>query len=267
MIIGRSSTKFLFFMLIGKSKMAATAGHRLTLDPMGKCSNAFSETTNMIKAKLYMNVHWMVLYNLKVFCSDMKFKMAATAGLSLTLNPMGKMFQNASSLKPLGQLKPNCTGMIIGRSSTKFLFFYADRKFKMATTAGHRLTLDPMGKCSNAFFSETTNMIKAKLYMNVHWIVLYKLYVFCSDMKFKMAATAGHRLTLDPMGKCSNAFSETTNMIKAKLYMNVHWMVLYKLYVFCSDMKFKMAATAGLSLTLDPMGKMFQKASSLKPLG
>jgi hypothetical protein len=53
------------------------------------------------------NVHWTVLYNLKVFCSDMKFKMAATAALSLTLDPMGKMFQNASSLKPLGQLKPN----------------------------------------------------------------------------------------------------------------------------------------------------------------
>ena len=107
-----------------KSKMATIAGHRLTLDPMGKCSNAFfSETTSMIKAKLYMNVHWMVLYNLKVFCSDMKFKMAATAGLNLTLDPMGKMFQNASSLKPLGQLKPNCPGMIIGRSSTKCLFF------------------------------------------------------------------------------------------------------------------------------------------------
>jgi hypothetical protein len=30
----------------------------------------------------------------------MKFKMAATAGLSLTLEPIGKMFQNASSLKP-----------------------------------------------------------------------------------------------------------------------------------------------------------------------
>ena len=248
--------------------MATTAGHRLTLDPMGKCSNAFfSETTNMIKAKLYMNVLWVVLYKLDVFCSDMKLKMAATAGLSLTLDPMGKMFQNASSLKPLGQLKPNCPAMIIGRSSTKFLFFYDDRKFKMATTAGHRLTLDPMGKCSNAFFSETTNMIKAKLYMNVHWKVLYKVCVFYDDRKFKMAATAGHRLTLDPMGKCSNAFSETTNMIKAKLYMNVHWMFLYNLKVFCSDMKFKMAATAGLSLTLDPMGKMFQNASSLKPLG
>jgi hypothetical protein len=29
----------------------------------------------------------------------MKFKMAATAGLSLTLDPMGKMFQNAEVLK------------------------------------------------------------------------------------------------------------------------------------------------------------------------
>jgi hypothetical protein len=55
----------------------------------------------------------------------MKFKMVATAGLSLTLDPiaMGTMFQNASSLKPLGQLKPNYPGMIIGRSFTKFLFF------------------------------------------------------------------------------------------------------------------------------------------------
>jgi hypothetical protein len=34
----------------------------------------------------------------------------------------------------------------------------------MAATAGHKLTLDPMGKCSNAFFSETTNMIKTKLH-------------------------------------------------------------------------------------------------------
>jgi hypothetical protein len=52
--------------------------------------------------------------------------MAVTAGLSLTLEPMGKVSQNASSLKPIGQLKPNCPGMIIGRFSTKFRFFYAD---------------------------------------------------------------------------------------------------------------------------------------------
>ena len=125
--------------------MAAIAGHRLTLDPMGKCSNAFfSETTNMIKAKLYMNVHWMVLYNLKIFCSDMKFKMAATAGLSLTLDPMGKMFQNASSLKPLEQLKPNCPG-IHWKVLYKFSVFYADRKSKMAATAG-MINIGPYGK-------------------------------------------------------------------------------------------------------------------------
>jgi hypothetical protein len=61
--------------------------------------------------------------------------MVATAGLSLTLDPMGKVSENASSLKPLGQMKPNYPRMIIGRSSTKFRFFYADRKSKI--TAGH----------------------------------------------------------------------------------------------------------------------------------
>jgi hypothetical protein len=53
----------------------------------------------------------------------------------------------------------------------------------MAATAGNRLTLDPIGKCSNAFFSETTNMIKAKLNMNVHWMVLYKLGSLVSIVK------------------------------------------------------------------------------------
>ena len=127
--------------------MATTAGHRLTLDAMGKYSNAFSETINMIKAKVDMNVHWMsVLCKLYVCCSDMKFKMAATAGLSLTLDPMGKMFHSAY-LKPLGQLKPNCPGMIIGRSSTLQSFcFYANRKPKMAATTGHSINTGPYGE-------------------------------------------------------------------------------------------------------------------------
>jgi hypothetical protein len=58
--------------------------------------------------------------------------------------------------------------MIIRKVLYKISVFYADWKSKMAATAGHRLTLDPIGKYSNAFFSETTNMIKAKLYMNAH---------------------------------------------------------------------------------------------------
>jgi hypothetical protein len=64
------------------------------------------------------------------------------------------------------------------------------------------------------------NPIETKLPRNDHWKVLYKIYAFYADRKSKMAATAIHRLTLNPMGKCSDAFfSETTNMIKAKLYM------------------------------------------------
>ena len=95
--------------------------------------------------------------------------MAATAGLSLTLDPMGKMFQNASSLKPLVTVETKLPRNDHWKVLYKVSVFYADRKSKMATTAGYKkLTLDPMGKCSNAFFSETTNMIKAKLYMNVH---------------------------------------------------------------------------------------------------
>ena len=50
--------------------------------------------------------------------------MAAAAGLNLTLDPIGKMFQNASSLKPLGQLKPNCPGMFIEWSFTNLSFLF-----------------------------------------------------------------------------------------------------------------------------------------------
>jgi hypothetical protein len=88
---------------------------------------------------------------------------------------MGKMFQNASSLKPLGQLKPNCPGMIIGKSSV----FYAGRKSKMAATTGHSINTGPYrGKYRNIFFSEAIAQIELKLCIN-HWKVLYKLCFLC----------------------------------------------------------------------------------------
>jgi hypothetical protein len=82
---------------------------------------------------------------------------------------------------------------------------------------------------SKRFFSETTWTIETTLPRNDHLKVLYKVSVFYADWKSKMATTAGHRLTLNPMVKCSNAFfSETTNQTESKLDRNVHWMVLYK---------------------------------------
>jgi hypothetical protein len=75
--------------------------------------------------------------------------LAAMAGLSLTLDPMGKMFQNPSSLKPLGQLKPNCPVMIIGKSSV----LYTDRKSKMAATTGHSINTGPYGENTEIYSS------------------------------------------------------------------------------------------------------------------
>jgi hypothetical protein len=56
---------------------------------------------------------------------------------------MGKMFQNASSLKT------NCPGMIIGRSSV----FYADQKSKMAATTGHSINTGPYGENTEIYSS------------------------------------------------------------------------------------------------------------------
>jgi hypothetical protein len=68
-----------------------------TTTPKSNCiRNAFfSETINQTQSKL----HWIVLYNVLVFCSDMKSKMVATARPSLTLDPMGNMFQNANLIE------------------------------------------------------------------------------------------------------------------------------------------------------------------------
>jgi hypothetical protein len=90
-------------------------------------------------------------------------------------------------------------------------------------TSGQFFNIGLYGKnVSKRFFAETTCTIETKLPRTDHWKALYKCFIFYADRKSKMSATAGHRLTLDPMGKCSNAFfSETTNMTKTKLYMNV----------------------------------------------
>ena len=149
------------------------------------------------------------------------------------------MFQNASSLKPLGHLKPNCTGMIIGRCSTNFCF-YADRKSKMAATAGHRLTLDPMRKSTNTFFSETTYMIIAKLFINVHWMVLYILKVFSPiwNSKWRLRQDLVSHWTLKE--KCFKTlllWNHLDNL--TKLPRNDHWKVLYKVSVFYANQKWR----------------------------
>jgi hypothetical protein len=38
------------------------------------------------------------------------------------------------------------------------------------------------------FFSETAEQISTKLSRNVHWMVLYQIFVFGADLKSNMAA-------------------------------------------------------------------------------
>ena len=91
--------------------------------------------------------------------------MAAMAGLSLTLDPMGKMFQNAFSLKPLGQLKPNCPGIVIGRSSTKFMLFLCRSKIQ---DGHHRMTYNlsfryHVGMTAKVEVLQINNIVNRKL--------------------------------------------------------------------------------------------------------
>ena len=72
--------------------------------------------------------------------------MAATAGLSLILDPMGKMFQNASSLKPLWTVETKLPRNDHWKVLYKVSVFYADRKSKMAATTGHSINTGPYGE-------------------------------------------------------------------------------------------------------------------------
>jgi hypothetical protein len=175
---------------------------------------------SVLRISSKQNERWATSFKLCVFYVDRNSKMTTTAGHSFYIGPIvffllpGERYRLLRSCVNTMTCGGSHLGFPIGiknrgpsndhswavcfqrRSALKHFshgvqcgplqslcYFYADRKFKMATTAGHRLALDPLGKCSNAFFWETTNMIKAKLYMNVHWMVLYKLHVFCSDVQ------------------------------------------------------------------------------------
>ena len=132
----------------------------------------------------------------------------------------------------------------------------------MAATAIHRLTLDPMGKCSNAFFSETTNIIKAKLYMNVHWMVLYKLLRFLFRYEIQNGGYGRTYFNIEPYGEnvSKRFFSETTRTIETKLPRNDHWNSSTHFLFFMPIGNLRWPPPQDIVLTLDPIGKVSQNA-------
>ena len=83
--------------------MATTAGNRLTLNPMGKCTNTFSETTNMIKAKLYIECSLDGSLQTLGFLFRYEIQNGGYGKTQFNIGPYGENV----SLEPLGQLKPS----------------------------------------------------------------------------------------------------------------------------------------------------------------
>ena len=143
-------------------------------------------------------------------------------------------------------LKPNCTWMFIGWSSTNFTFFVLiwNSKWRLRQDL---FNIGPYGKnASKRFFSET------KLPRNDHWKVL------CFLCRSEIQDGCHHRTI---SGKYRNIFfSEAIALIEPKLCIN-HWKVLYKLCVFYVDRNSKMTTTAGHSFYIGPIGFFYNQVN------
>jgi hypothetical protein len=125
----------------------------------------------------------------------------------------------------------------------------------MATIAGYTFNTGLYGKYRHILLSETTELIEPKLYMDVLWMVLYKITVFRSSLKINMATRANNVLRLAEISKFLP--SGTNELIEPKLYLNDHWKVLYQVTVFFYvNLKSKIAAYAGHSFSTVPYWKI-----------
>jgi hypothetical protein len=161
-----------------------------------------------ISTKLASNVHWMVLYQICVFGADLKSNMAARAH---------NVFWLVEILKILWFQKKRWKCEIpIGSYVKLSRVIAAILNFRSANDSQF------------SFFSETTKQIWIKLGRNVHWMVIYKIFVFGADRKSNM---------LPGPIMCSD--SPKTKF----LYMTIQWTFLPSLIQICfvvSEKKMKM---------------------------
>ena len=127
-------------------------------------------------------------------------------------------FLKSSCQKPLSQLNCDFAGMIIGWSCTKFVNRLPIGNSRWPPWLDWEFHIF-------IFFSETTKQIWIKLGRNVHWMVIYKNFVFGADRKSNMAARAHNVFWLVEILKIF--LLETTKPIELWLCRNDHWVVLY----------------------------------------
>ena len=150
---------------------------------------------------LGMNVPCMdPLQNLCFFGVDLKSKIAATAGHSLTLDPMGNTFKDLLLRNNKVNENDRLQKYYLDGPLQSLRVFFADLKSKMAATAGHSLTSDPMGNMYKKLFHRNYRVNENDRLQKYSLDGPLQSLGFFADPKSKMAATQGHSLTLDPMG-------------------------------------------------------------------
>ena len=168
--ISMSSTKFVFFRPIGKTRWPPWPLIGLDI------SDFSSETAERNSTKLDRKLDLNIRYQVCVF-SGRSEKQDGRPGLWLA-----ETF-STSPLKPLNRIQRNLTGNTISMSSTKFVFFRPIEKTRWPPWP-------LIGLDISDFSSETAERNSTKLDRKQDLNVLYQVCVFRDDRKNKMAVLA-----------------------------------------------------------------------------
>ena len=207
--ISTSSTKFVFFGLIGKSRWPPWP--LIGWDILDFSSEISERNSRKLDWKQDLNV----LYQVCIFRAVRK-KQDGRPGLLLA-----ETF-STSPLKPLKGIQLNLTGSKISTSSTKFVFFGPIGKTRWPPRP-------LIGWDILDFSSETAELNSTKLDRKQDLNVLYQVCVFRADRKNKMVALASEwlrhfRLLL---------WNRERNSMKLDKKQDLN--VLYKVFVFRAD--------------------------------
>ena len=216
--ISMSSTKFVFFVPIGKTKWP----HWPLIG--WDIFNFSSETPERNSMKLDRKQDLNVLYQVSVFWGDRENK-NGRPGLWLAETFL------TSPLKPLNGIQRNLTGSKISTSSTKFVFFGPIRKTRWPPWP-------LIGWDIFDFSSETAEQNSLKLDRKQDFNVLYQVCVFLAHRKIRWPPW--------PLigGDIFDFSSETAERNSLKLDRKQDLNNLYQVCVFWADQKNKMAALA-----------------------
>lgn len=119
---------------------------------------------------------------------------------------------------------PKCTWIIIWWSNTNFSFSVLIENLMMTNLAW------PNWKVFESILFKNFLMIWQHFLFQIFfgWFFTKYIFSFCVDLRFKKCPIRVHSFNSGQYEKMIKImFTKTINVIEAKLYMNIHWMVPY----------------------------------------